>query len=124
MKKEIKEENLPRLKPKQRNFVANIVCRPDKPTEAYYNSYDCSNMDRKSVEVEAQKMLKHPKIALWIKYYQQNAKAQLDEEIKYGKKEAFKEFEELKKIALDSCDRLGNCNINAAIKAAEETGSI
>ena len=119
MEKEIKEDELPELKSKQIKFVMNIACRPDKPSEAYKNSYDCSNMSNESIAVEAQRLLKNPNIALWIEYYKQNAKKLLDEEIKYGQKEAFDELKELKEIALNSFDKNGNPNVNAAIKIAE-----
>ena len=114
---------LPKLNEKQNKFVmAWANCR--KPIEALKQSYDCSNMNANSIYVEASRMMKHPKIAPWIEYIEQSTQKIAKEELGYTIRDCFEEINEMKQIALNCCDKSGNPNINAAIKAVELKGKL
>ena len=81
-------------------------------------------MNNNSIYVEASRLLKNPKIAPWIEYIEENAQKVAREELKYSIKDCFDEINEMKQIALNCCDRIGNPNVNAAIKAVELKGKL
>ena len=114
---------LPKLNEKQNKFVmAWANCR--KPIEAFKQSYDCSNMNTNSIYVEASRMMKHPKITPWIEYIEQSTQKVAREELGYSIRDCFDEINEMKQIALNCCDKSGNPNVNAAIKAVELKGKL
>ena len=114
---------LPKLNEKQNKFVmAWANCR--KPIEAFKQSYDCSNMNANSIYVEASRMMKHPKITPWIEYIEQSTQKIAKEELGYTIRDCFDEINEMKQIALNCCDKSGNPNVNAAIKAVELKGKL
>lgn len=115
---------LPKLTLKQYEFVRQLAVNPEKPTEAYCKSHDVSNMKRESIHVEAQRLLKNPNVAPWVEYMQQKAQEVAIDELNYSIKDCFNEVDEMKKIALDSLDKNGNPNVNAAIKAVELKGRL
>ena len=114
---------LPKLNEKQNKFVmAWANCR--KPIEAIKQAYDCSNMNANTIYVEASRLMKHPKIAPWIAYIEESSQKVAIEELNYSIRDCFDEVDEMKKIALESLDKSGNPNINAAIKAVELKGKL
>ena len=66
--------DLPTLSEKQMVFVMRYVLNNFNASEAYRFAYNCENMSNESVNVEASRLLKNPKIALWIDYYKKKAK--------------------------------------------------
>lgn len=114
---------LPKLNEKQNKFVmAWANCR--KPIEAIKQAYDCSNMNSNTIYVEASRLMKHPKISPWIAYIEESSQKVAIEELNYSIRDCFDEVDEMKKIALESLDKSGNPNINAAIKAVELKGKL
>ena len=65
-------QNLPKLTYKQQKFVMRYVQNGGNATEAYKFAYECSGMSNDTIHSEASKLLKHPKVAPWIEYYQNN----------------------------------------------------
>lgn len=117
-------EELPKLTTKQQTFVLRYCINGNNASEAYRYAYDCKNMSDEAVNVEACKLLKNPKIALWIKYAESNVKQVFQDEIKYSAKECFDEIENLKNIALESTDKHGNPNVSTALRAVELKGKL
>jgi len=95
--------NLPPLKPKQVSFVMqHILLKEAHPLKAYRIAYNAENMSAQSASVEAQKLLKNPKIALWLDYYRNHARRVLEDEFSYGINDAFKELNEIQKLSMHS----------------------
>ena len=95
--------SLPPLKPKQVSFVMqHILLKEAHPLQAYKNAYGAENMSSQSASVEAQKLLKNPKIALWLDYYRNHARRVLEDEFSYGINDAFKELNEIQKLSMHS----------------------
>ena len=114
---------LPKLTEQQNKFVmAWANCR--KPIEAYKQAYDCSKMNPNTIYVEASRLMKNPKIAPWIEYIEESSQKVAIEELNYSIRDCFDEVDEMKRIALESLDKSGNPNINAAIKAVELKGKL
>lgn len=63
--------------------------------------------------------MKNPNITLWLDFIQETKKEHIANEIEYSINDAFKEFDDLKMIALESVDQYGRPNIAAANKAVE-----
>jgi len=111
-------DDLPLLTEQQNNFVKEYVLNNQNGTEAYRIAYN-SKATSTTCCVEASRLLKNPKITPWIEYYRNTIRQHITEEIKYSIDDAFKEFDDMKIIALESKDKNGNPNITAANKAIE-----
>lgn len=107
------ENELPKLTYQQQKFVMRYIQNGSNASEAYRYAYDCS-MSNDAINVEASKMLKHPKITLWLEYYQGNVQDFINEEIMYSTNDAFKELEELQQKCMGSSK-----TYNIAMKAIE-----
>lgn len=116
--------NLPKITPKQHIFVLHFATNGENASKAYRAAYDCSNMSDEAINVEASRLLKNPKIALWIEYFRKNTQQVVEEEFKYTQLEHFKKLNELQAKALECLDKQGNPNINAAIKVEELKGKM
>ena len=118
-------QELPKLQSKQQNFVMRYAASGlEKPSEAYRFAYDCTNMSPEAIAVEAQKLLKNPKIALWIDYAKKNMQKIAADELNYSARNCFDEIEHIKQLALKCCDKLGNPNVATALKAVELKGKL
>lgn len=115
---------LPELNSKENQCLMHFLIKHCSKVEAYKSAYNCDNMSDKAVYVEASRFFSNPKIALWLEQYQINTQQTIQEELDYDAKKHFAELNELKDIALNSYDRNGNPNINAAIKTAELKGKL
>ena len=71
-------------------------------------------MSDKTIHSEASKLLKHPKVAPWIEYYQKNVEDFIEQEINYSVNDAFQELEELQYLSMQSSK-----TYNVTIKAIE-----
>lgn len=114
----ISADSLPELTLLQNAFCKEYVLNGENGTEAYRVAYNTS-ANTATCCVEASRLLKNPKITLWIKYYKQTIKQHIEQEIKYSVDDAFRECDELKTIALESKDQYGRPNVSAANKAVE-----
>ena len=114
----ISADSLPELTMLQNAFCKEYVLNGENGTEAYRVAYNTS-ANTATCCVEASRLLKNPKITLWIAYYRQVERLHIENEIKYTIDDAFKECDDLKVIALESTDKNGNPNITGAYKAVE-----
>ena len=111
--------DLPKLTTKQQQFVLYYSINGGNATEAYKNSYDCSGMKDTSINVEASKILKNPKVSLWIKQAESNVQQVFEDEIKYSAKDC---FDELAEVQARARKRTGN--YSQEIKAIELKGKL
>lgn len=112
-------ENLPKLTEQQQKFVLNYVINGNNATNAYKSAYDCTKMKDETINVEASKMLKHPKVSLWIKQANANVQEVFEDEIKYSAKDCFEELERIRNKTEDSSK-----TVNTALKAVELKGKL
>ncbi len=115
------EENpveLPKLSEQQNLFVRYYGIENMSGTEAYRLAYNSTGSARTCC-IEASRLLKNPNITLWLDFIQETKKEHIANEIEYSINDAFKEFDDLKMIALESVDQYGRPNIAAANKAIE-----
>ncbi len=116
---------LPKLQTKQQNFVMHYVANGmNKPSEAYLFAYNCENMSKEAVAVEAQKLLKNPKVALWINHAKENFQKTVKDELNYSLIDCFREIDDMKEKALNCSDKYNNPNVSAALKAVELKGKL
>ena len=111
--------DLPKLTTKQQQFVLHYSINGGNATEAYKKSYDCSGMKDTSINVEASKILKNPKVSLWIKQAESNVQQVFEDEIKYSAKDC---FDELAEVQARARKRTGN--YSQEIKAIELKGKL
>jgi len=64
----------PELTLKQETFV-NALLETGNQYEAYCRAYECKNMSRGAIDVEASKLARHPKIALRLGQFRQSKTA-------------------------------------------------
>lgn len=64
-------------------------------SDAYRFAYDCAGSSPETINIEASKLLKNPKVAQWIAKFDKNRQKQIEEEFKYTIKEAFEELNDL-----------------------------
>lgn len=112
-------QELPKLTDKQQMFVLKYAINGNNASEAYRNAYDCSEMKDESVNVEASKMLKNPKVSLWIEYANANIAKVFKDEIKYSAKDCFDELTEVQSRAKNDTG-----NYTQEIKAIELKGKL
>lgn len=117
-KKTINPEDLPILTSQQNDFVRYYGVEGKTGAESYREAYN-SRGNTATCCIEASRLLKNPNISLWLQYFRQVQREHLEQEIKYSVDDAFREFDDLKTIALESKDKNGNPNINGACKAVE-----
>lgn len=110
---------LPKLTSKQQQFVLHYSINGNNASEAYRSAYDCSNMSNESVNVEASKLLNHPKVSLWIKQAENNVNQVFNDEIKYSAKDCFDELSEIQQRA-----KKDKGNYSQEIKAVELKGKL
>ena len=109
---------LPKLTTQQNLFVRYYEIENMSGTEAYRMAYNTTASTRTCC-IEASRLLKNPNITLWLDFIRKTKQEHIQSEIKYSIDDAFKEFDDLKMIALESTDQYGRPNISAANKAVE-----
>ena len=110
---------LPKLTDKQQKFVLNYVINGGNATEAYRFAYDCQVSKEATINVEASKMLKNPKITLWLKQAESNVQQVFQDEIKYSAKDCFDELDEVQQRA-----KLDKGSYSQELKAIELKGKL
>lgn len=110
---------LPKLTSKQQQFVLHYSINGNNASDAYRSAYDCTNMSNESVNVEASKLLNHPKVSLWIKQAESNVNEVFNDEIKYSAKDCFDELSEIQARA-----KKDKGNYSQEIKAVELKGKL
>ena len=66
--------NEPKLTLKQETFV-NALLETGNQYEAYCRAYECKNMSRGAIDVEASKLTRHPKVALRLGQFRESKTA-------------------------------------------------
>jgi hypothetical protein len=69
---ETSPEQEPKLTPKQQAFVHGVI-EGKTATDAYRTAYNCEKMSKGAIAVEASRLLRHPKIALYLLSYRRIA---------------------------------------------------
>lgn len=110
---------LPKLTTKQYEFVRQLGCNGGNLTDAYRNSYDAKYMKAESVHVEAQRVAKNSKVALWIDFMQKKAQEVAINELGYSAKDCFNELDDVRRRA-----REDKGNYNQELKAIELKGKL
>ncbi|MCD8378378.1 MAG: terminase small subunit [Candidatus Gastranaerophilales bacterium] len=110
---------LPKLTEKQQKFVLRYLINGNNATEAYKFAYDCKKMSDVSINTEASKLLKNPKVTLWFKYAQNNIQQVFQEEIIYSALDCFNELERIRDKTEDN-----NKTVSVALKAVELKGKL
>lgn len=88
-------DELPNLTPKQQKFVMRYAANGCNASDAYRFAYDCKNSTDETINIEASKLVKNPKVSQWIQQFRANAQEQIEEEFKYTIREAFSELNDL-----------------------------
>ena len=109
---------LPKLTLKQQQFVLHYTISGNA-SEAYRKSYDCKNMSDDSINVEASKTLKNPKISLWVKQANHNVQEVFESELQYSVKDCFNELNDVQARA-----KKDKGNYSQEIKAIELKGKL
>ena len=112
-------EDLPVLTEQQNKFLEEYFTNGQNATEAYRSVYGNEYSKTATCSVEGSRLLKNPKITPWIEHFRQTKAKHIEEKINYTVDDAFREFDELKTIALESTDKEGRPNVSAANKAVE-----
>lgn len=110
---------LPKLTAKQQAFVLRYLINDNNASDAYRCAYNCVNMTAEAVAVEASKLTKNPKVALWIKQGENNVQQVFEDEIKYSAKDCFDELAEVQERAKND-----KGNYTQEIKAIELKGKL
>ena len=110
---------LPKLTTKQQQFVLHYSINGNNASDAYRSAYDCKDMSNESINVEASKLLNHPKVSLWINQAESNVNQVFEDEIKYSAKDCFDELSEVQRRAKED-----KGNYSQEIKAIELKGKL
>ena len=86
---------LPKLTNQQQKFVLRYLTNGNNASEAYRLAYDCKGSTSKTINEEASKLLKSPKVAPWVAEAQKNAEEVFRNELEYSVKDCFNELVEL-----------------------------
>ena len=93
---------LPTLTAKQQKFVTRYILNGGNASEAYRFAYDCVGMSNEAINTEASKLLKNPKVSLWIKQFKANAQQTIEGEFKYTVQDAYRELNDLQERCKNS----------------------
>lgn len=111
--------DLPKLTEKQQQFVLRYAINGNNGAEAYRFAYDCTGSSEATINSEVNKLLKNPKVALWLDKANTNVQQVFEDEIKYSAKDCFDELERIRDKTEDSSK-----TVNTALKAVELKGKL
>lgn len=111
--------DLPKLTEKQQQFVLRYAINGNNGAEAYRFAYDCEESKEATINSEVNKLLKNPKITLWLNQANSNVQQVFEDEIKYSAKDCFDELAEVQARA-----RKDKGNYSQEIKAIELKGKL
>ena len=112
-------KELPKLTAKQQQFILKYLTNGNNGCDAYRFAYDCGGSSTRTIEVEAAKIIKNPKIALWLGEAQNNVQEVFRDEIKYSAKDCFDELDDVRVRAKED-----KGNYSQEIKAIELKGKL
>lgn len=117
------------LTSKQQKFVEEI-CKGVNPSQAYINAYHPKNSSKATINVESQRLLKHPLITLLI----EENKKKVQEKLSYTLEESFKKIVDIQNKSLEYKNEtttkdgavvvLNNPDLKTALKAEELKGKL
>lgn len=110
---------LPQLTTKQQQFVLRYAINGNNGAEAYRFAYDCEGSNEATINSEVNKLLKNPKITLWLNQAECNVQQVFKDEIKYSAKDCFDELDEVRKRA-----KKNGGNYQHELKAIELKGKL
>jgi len=110
---------LPKLTDKQQQFVLRYAINGNNGAEAYRFAYDCEGSNEATVNSEVNKLLKNPKITLWLNQAEANVQQVFKDEIKYSAKDCFDELAEVQHRA-----KKNGGNYQHELKAIELKGKL
>ena len=87
---------LPKLTSKQQQFVLRYAINGNNGAEAYRFAYDCKGSNEATINSEVNKLLKNPKITLWLNQAEVNVQQVFKDEIQYSAKDCFEELDEVR----------------------------
>lgn len=111
--------DLPKLTEKQQQFVLRYAINGNNGAEAYRFAYDCEGSSEPTINSEVNKLLKNPKITLWLNQAKANVQEVFEDEIKYSAKDCFDELERIRDKTEDDSK-----TVNTALKAVELKGKL
>lgn len=111
--------DLPKLTDKQQQFVLRYTINGNNGAEAYRFAYDCEGSNEATINSEVNKLLKNPKITLWLNQAEANVQQVFKDEIIYSAKECFDELDEVRARAKKS-----GGNYQHELKAIELKGKL
>ena len=114
-----KMADLPKLTEKQQQFVLRYAIYGNNGAEAYRFAYDCEGSNEATINSEVNKLLKNPKITLWLNQAKANVQQVFEDEIKYSAKDCFDELAEVQARA-----KQDRGNYTQEIKAIELKGKL
>ena len=110
---------LPSLTDKQQQFVLRYAINGNNGAEAYRFAYNCEGSSEATINSEVNKLLKNPKITLWLNQVKANVQEVFEDEIKYSVKDCFDELDEVRQRA-----KKDKGNYSQEIKAIELKGKL
>lgn len=111
--------DLPKLTEKQQQFVLRYAINGNNGAEAYRFAYNCEGSNEATINSEVNKLLKNPKITLWLNQVKANVQEVFEDEIKYSVKDCFDELDEVRQRA-----KKDKGNYSQEIKAIELKGKL
>lgn len=94
--------DLPTLTDRQQKFILRYLTNGHNGAEAYRFAYDCQGSSEATINVEVNRLLKNPKVSLWLKQAQNNIQQVFEDELKYTAKDCFNELAELQQRCSNS----------------------
>ena len=92
---------------------------PKLTDKAYRFAYDCEGSNEATINSEVNKLLKNPKITLWLNQAEANVQQVFKDEIQYSAKDCFEELDEVRRRAKED-----KGNYNQELKAIELKGKL
>jgi hypothetical protein len=111
--------DLPKLTDKQQQFILRYAINGNNGAEAYRFAYNCEGSNEATINSEVNKLLKNPKITLWLNQAEANVQEVFQDEIKYSAKDCFDELAEVQKRA-----KTKGGNYQHELKAIELKGKL
>ncbi len=112
--------DLPSLTKKQQQFVMRYAVNGNNGTEAYRFAYNCEGSSEATINVEVSKLLKNPKVSLWIEQAENNVQQVFKDEIKYSALDCFNELDDVRLRARESFKK----EYSTELKAIELKGKL
>ena len=109
---------LPQLTRKENDsLLAYITCCAGNKVQSYKKAYNCVNSNEATIQKEAYKFFKNPKITPGLQHYEDMLQKHNEDEIKYSRREFFEDLQRIRSKTEDSSK-----TVSVALKATELMG--